>query len=92
MRINNLAQLKRLEVGREIKLIEVEGMKNHKALNQIRKIEVKQTNSIKFEGGSWLYFPKSFEFESWDNGFIIWSSKNTPYEIKLKYEVLDNGC
>ena len=88
MRINNLAELKRLEVGRKIKLIEVSGMDSHKALNQIRKIDIIQTNALRFEGGSWLYFPKSFEFESWENGFIIYDSKGQQYETILKYEVL----
>lgn len=31
---------------------------HHKFLNIERKVEKLQTNAIKFEGGSWLYFPK----------------------------------
>ena len=32
---------------------------HHKFINQIRKVEKLQSNAIKFEGGSWLYFPKA---------------------------------
>ena len=32
---------------------------HHKFLNTTRKVEKLQTNAIKFEGGSWLYFPKA---------------------------------
>lgn len=48
----------------------------HKYLNVPRKIEKLQSNSLMFEGGSWLYFPKSkdISFEKYlynDNDVIV---------------------
>jgi len=88
MRINTMAELKRLNIGTKIKLVECLGIQNHKSLNIIREIEIMQTNAIKFNGGSWLYFPKSNDFESWESGFIIWDGRESQYPVKLKYEVL----
>jgi len=66
--IKTLADFKRLPEGTEIKLHST-SMQNHKYSGVIRKIEKKQTNGIKFEGGSWLEYPKASEF-SIDGDFI----------------------
>lgn len=87
--IKTIAELKRLPEGTKIKLVECIGIENHKGLNIIREIDKIQTNSLKFSGGSWLYFPKSKDFKSWENGFIIYDGMDSKYPVTLKYEVLE---
>jgi len=98
MKINTLAELKRLKVGTKITLIDCKGMDNHKALNVIREIETMQTNALKFKWeeqgtrgkiirSSWLYFPTSKDFESWEDGFIIKDGMDSKFPVILKYKV-----
>lgn len=37
-----------------------------------RKIDKVQSNAIRFEGGSWLYFPLASQSQEIENGFIVW--------------------
>lgn len=76
----NFNQLKSyLQEGMTLTLI-YSSLPDHKALNIPRKIEKKQTNAIKFEGGSWLGLgstgekAKDYTFKdntfTYDGGFI----------------------
>jgi len=83
------SQLKRdLQQGTIITLINVECKNNklHKNLNIPRKIEKKQTNAIKLEGGSWLGLGSNGEtaknFEYIDDSFTY-----TNGYIKLTYVI-----
>jgi len=83
------SQLKRdLQQGTIITLIKVERKNNklHKNLNIPRKIEKKQTNAIKLEGGSWLGLGSNGEtaknFEYIDDSFTY-----TNGYIKLTYVI-----
>ena len=68
--MKTLADFKRLGKGSELTLIKAVGMPNHPWLNKPRTIEIKQTNAIRFEGGSWLYYPTAKEFRV-ENGIAI---------------------
>ena len=70
MQIKTLADFKRLPKGTKLKLHST-NMENHKNLGKTRKIEHKQTNAIRFEGGSWLEYPKASDFEIDKNLIII---------------------
>lgn len=72
--MKSLAELKRrLAVGVEVTMVAHDWLPKGKLLNISRAIEIKQTNSIMFEGGSWLDFPKAKEciFYTDDNKFSI---------------------
>lgn len=64
--ISTLADFKRLGKGSKLQLVHAEGMPSHRFLNQVREIEKKQTNGVRFTGGSWLYYPsaKGFKVEN----------------------------
>lgn len=68
--MKNLSELKKLEEGQQLTLVNSYD-KPHKNIGIKRKIIKKQTNAIKFEGGSWLYFPKASKFRGTERGFII---------------------
>jgi hypothetical protein len=75
--MKNLAELKKIKVGTAFKLVDTYE-KPHKLLNTTRKVNLVQSNAIRFEplegqsgGGSWLYFPKASEFVGTERGFII---------------------
>lgn len=83
--IKTLADFKRLPVGTMI--YTRKGIPKYDG--SIRKIVHKQSNAIKFEGGSWLYYPTSKEFRV-DGNVIIIESKTATGEIwnTLEYQVL----
>ena len=60
--MKTLADFKRIGKGSTLTLIKAVGMPEHPWLNKPRKIEIKQTNGVRFEGGSWLYYPPAKEF------------------------------
>lgn len=94
MKPTNLNQLKNyLQVGMKLKLID-SSIKDHKFLNIERPIIKKQTNAIKFEGGSWFGIggymqEKASEFMFQDNGFIYTWDKGTEFEGFLQYEYIN---
>lgn len=64
----NLAQLKKfLSVGRVLTL----HMDGHKMDGVPRKIEISQSNAVKFEGGSWLYYSKAGDYSFTPEGFKV---------------------
>lgn len=85
--IKNLADLKRLPVG--TKLLCVQG--GDKKQGTVRAIDKKQTNAIKFEGGSWLEYPKAHEC-TFQNGSIFIVQKNDEGQVwsRLEYQVYNN--
>ena len=92
--MNTLADFKRLDVGTVLELVQADGMPEHKYLNVPRKIEHKQSNAIRFEGGSWLYYPKANEF-SFENDLIIISYRMNTHKKdsdihKLYYKIHSN--
>ncbi len=65
MKIKTVTDFKKyLKDGGEIKLKEVYGEKPKEKVAGIRTVEKMQTNSCKFVGGSWLYFPPASKFEA----------------------------
>lgn len=78
-----LADLKRLKVGDRLRLV-YSHLQGHRFLNTTRAIEKKQSNAIKFEGGSWLYFPTAAEFKGTNDGFMVMEGDTT----FLKYMVV----
>lgn len=60
--IKNLSDFKKLKEGTILTLVEAVRMPGHPYLNVPRKIEKKQTDAIRFEGGSWLLYPTAKEF------------------------------
>ena len=65
----NLSQLKKfLTVGRVITLT---NRPQHKANGQPRKIDIAQSNAIRFEGGSWLYYTKASDYTFTPEGFDV---------------------
>ena len=59
-----------LTKGTELKCVRNDHSDKH--LNITRKIDVVKTNAIRFEGGSWLHFPKAKYVEILgDNAFSI---------------------
>jgi len=88
MNPTNLNQLKNyLQIGMSLTLIDT-SMKDHKYLNQTRKIAIKQTNAIKFVGGSWLYFGKAKDYTFKDNQFTNTWDKGTAFSGFLTYEFI----
>jgi hypothetical protein len=78
--LKNLAEFKRyLADGGRIQLVSSYGHRPMEILRPIRKVEKMQSNSCKFEGGSWLYFPKAHLFE-------IRHYTDRPQEIVIKEE------
>lgn len=55
--MKTLADFKRLPVGTKIETLE--GIPKYQ--NKVRTIEHKQSNAIRFEGGSWLQYPSAKE-------------------------------
>jgi hypothetical protein len=56
MEIKTLSDFKRfLANGGKIQLIDVDGKAPAEKIAHIRQVEKMQTNSCKFEGGSWLF-------------------------------------
>lgn len=64
---------KQLVEGAKLKLIRHDWLRpNSKiSIGSTRKIIKRQSNAIQFEGGSWLYFPKSSNVAIQENGFAI---------------------
>ena len=61
---------RKLTKGTELKCVRNDHSDKH--LNITRKIDVVKTNAIRFEGGSWLHFPKAKYVEILgDNAFSI---------------------
>lgn len=92
MKPTNFNQLKNyLQIGMKLKLIAT-NLKNHKYLNSERKIIKKQTNAIKFEGGSWFGFgstgEKASDFTFNSNGFTYTFDKGTNFEGYLTYQYI----
>jgi len=65
------------------------GINNHKNLNIPRRIIKKQTNAIKFEGGSWLGLgstgEKASDFSFDDNTFTV---KGIDKGEFIKYQII----
>ena len=56
-----LADIKRrMTIGTKMTLID-SSMKNHRYLNLPRKIDLVQSNAVRFSGGSYLQYPKANE-------------------------------
>jgi hypothetical protein len=95
MKPTNFNQLKNyLQVGMKLKLVDT-SMKNHKYLGVERAIIKKQTNSIKFEGGSWMGLgsmgEKASDFTFQENGFTYtetWELDGVKKIEFLKYEYI----
>lgn len=83
--ITSLADFKRLPVGTKILTVQGAG----KAVGTVRKIEHKQTNAIRFEGGSWLEYPKASEFRV-EGSSIFVESRDADGNIwnVLEYQVI----
>lgn len=73
--IENIAQFKRhLLEGKSMTLIDYKWngkSEPHKYLNIERKPVKVQTNAVKFEGGSWLQYPKATQTIFKDNTMTI---------------------
>lgn len=52
-----------------------------------RTIETVQTNAIKFNDKSWLYFPPAKDSEETENGFIVHENYNGTHN-SLTYEFI----
>ena len=83
--MKTLADFKRLGVGTQI--LTVKGAPRF--VGVVRKIAHKQTNAIKFEGGSWLEYPRADETIV-DGDVITISSKDKKGYVwnVLQYKVL----
>jgi len=84
--MQTLADFKRLPTGTEIETLQ--GIPKYQ--NVVRKIEHKQTNGIKFEGGSWLYYPNAKETTILDEKTILIESQDQDGNIwnTLKYKIV----
>ena len=58
--MTTLSDFKRLPVGTKLRL-NGSTLPNHKNMGTTREIEHKQSNAIRFVGGSWLQYPKASE-------------------------------
>lgn len=91
--MNSLAELKRkLTEGTTVTLL-YSYHPGHKYLNIPRKIEIRQSNAIMFEGGSWLRFPKAKEILFYGdnpNKFAI-RDQLTNKIVFLSYEIQPQG-
>ena len=65
--IKTLADFKRLPVG--TKIVTLRGIPKYQGI--VREIIHKQSNAIKFEGDSWLYYPTSKEFRVEGDRLIV---------------------
>lgn len=93
MKPTNFNQLKNyLQEGMRLKLVD-SSMKEHKFLGQERAIIKKQTNAIKFEGGSWFGLgstgEKASDFSFENNGFTYTWDKGEAFSGFLKYEYVN---
>ena len=70
--MKTLADLKRLKVGDRLTMISAHYP--GRLLGTTRAIAKMQSNSLMFEGGSWLYFPKAKDFKGTPDGFEIWEN------------------
>jgi len=75
---------KRLQIGTKLKMVRNDWYPNGILINVVRSIETRQTNGIKFIGGSWLYFPSAKEvvLESENSFSFIMDDKGN----KMTYE------
>jgi len=80
--IKTLADFKRLPVG--TKMVMRSATYQGKLLGLEREIEHKQTNAIRFSGGSWLQYPSAKEF-SIDGNLIVLTDSTGDF---LAYEIL----
>lgn len=54
-----------------------------------RKIIHKQSNAIKFENGSWLYWDTAGHYDILENGFICyWTEEKSPENEIMRYYIL----
>lgn len=85
--IKTLADFKRLPVGTKMVLRSASdfGGRPHRLLGVERVIDIKQTNAIRFSGGSWLYYPSAKGF-SVDGDYIVITSDDGSF---LAYEVIN---
>lgn len=88
--MQTLADFKRLPVGTILELVQADGMPTHKNLNIKRKIELKQTNAIRFVGGSWLYYPTAKEFSIKHGLIVVTTAKGKKEEFSLYYMIHSN--
>ncbi len=88
--MKTLADFKRLQEGTSLTLVNAVGMPNHPWLNKPRIIEKKQTNGIKFEGGSWLYYPSAKEFRIENNIAIIQETDRDGKKYDLLFYKINN--
>ena len=95
--INSIAQLKAKakEYTWELYMFNESGiptqpMLKHKFLNVIRKVEHTQSNSLRFEGGSWLDWPKAsattFSEYLYDKEDVIMTIKEPGFPV-LSYHL-----
>ena len=66
-KVTKLADFKNLPVG--TKLLTVRGARRF--VGTVREIAHKQTNAIKFVGGSWLEYPRASEFKVVNDAIVI---------------------
>lgn len=83
--MQTLADFKRLPVGTKLKLIAT-SMTAHKYFNITRAIEHVQTNAIRFEGGSWLEYPKASDI-TFNGKFITYKDSKDP-DFFIRYELI----
>lgn len=81
--VRTLADFKRLGKGSKMVLLHAVDAPDHLFLNKVREVDIKQTNAVKFTGGSWLYYPKASGFKV-NNGIVI-------IDDVLYYEVMEGG-
>ena len=77
--IKTLTNFKRLPVGTKIQATWINTFKDGIKNGTIRTIEHKQTNAIRFSGGSWLHYPKATDFKITPKGTLIVSDNGEPY-------------
>lgn len=75
MKINNLSQLKKaIKIGTKLKVVYNDSA--CKLNGSVRAIDKVQSNAIRFENGSWLYWEKSSRYEFFDGGFsVFWDDE-----------------
>ncbi|RLD44479.1 MAG: hypothetical protein DRI86_07435 [Bacteroidetes bacterium] len=76
---------KYLANGGFIEVLSVYGEKPNEKIKGKRKVEKMQTANCKFEGGSWLEFPKASDFEIKGDKAIIYGKD---WKTKKRVEVL----
>lgn len=87
--VKTLADFKRLPVGTKLKLHSASegfGGTPHRFLGVTREIEHKQTNAIRFTGGSWLYYPTADEFSV--QGDIVEITDKSAPGFYLAYQII----